>query len=115
MQATEIARGEWEPLFDRLRRDHTGQPVSIETSCWETCSIYQRARGVPLRELRIERSDQPRETVIALTVGESQENAITHTIARPSHVRLEPAERGPDTLRIESEDGIVTTVLFHIT
>jgi len=30
-------------------------------------------------------------------------------------VRLEPAERGPDTLRIESEDGIVTTVLFHIT
>jgi len=115
MALREIARGEWETLLAGLGRDYSGRPVSVETSCWETCSVYQRARNLPLRELRIDALDRPDETAIALTVGDSAASAFTHTIVRPLRILFETAAHGEShRLRVESADGIVTSVLLAV-
>ena len=114
METEHIPRAEWEVLFDRLRQDYAGRSVSIETSCWETCSIYQRARELPLLDVCVHALERPLETVISITVGEDHEDATSHSVARPSHIALERAESGkPAMLRIESEDSIFTTIVLH--
>ena len=51
---------------------------------------------------------------ISISAGELREDHVTHVVLHPSRVALELTEEGAHKgLRIESEDGEMTLVLFR--
>lgn len=111
---TQVPREEWKAFCERISADYEGWQVNVETSCWETCSIYEWARRERLVDIRAEALDTPIQAMITITVGLSTGDRVTHKIGRPSCLQFETASDGrPKMLRIESVDGIVVVIRFH--
>jgi len=53
------------------------------------------------------------DVTISVIVGETRENHAVHQITRPARLSVEEAANGRQAaVRIESEEGVVTTVRF---
>lgn len=114
MTTTEIPRNEWAVFCRQFSRDYAGHPVNIETSCWETCSVYQLARRLPFSNIILTPPDGHEDTTISIMAGETPQEHVVHKVPRPSRLTLEKTgTREPRVLRIESKDGIVAMIVFQ--
>jgi hypothetical protein len=108
----EIPRDEWGEYLDSFSRQHEGWLVRLEVLGAEVGAQFE-AKELPLQgvtaELKGEGSD-----AITIIVGRKGPERVTHTVARPAHVRVEQSEDGADmTLQIEAADGVATLVRFR--
>ena len=110
----EILPGEWERRLFELTHHHAGRRVSLETSCGQTCSIYQMARHQSLRSIRLDPQPNRQGFAISISVGGNGNDLVTHSVANPAQLAIEQGEEGDiRAIRIQSEDGIVAVVRFE--
>ena len=97
--------------MDGFSRQHEGWLVTVEVLGSEVGAQVE-AQGLPLRGVTAELKGG--EDTISITIGGKDAERVTHTITRPTHVRIEQAENGADmALQIESADGVATLVRFR--
>src|SRR5919202_6292676 len=104
MQTEEIPREEWTKFFDAFSRQHEGWLATVEVLGTDL-GAQEEARELPLVGVTADLKGTGKDS-ISIIVGESTDDHITHTIAEPTHVRLEKTETGADeALEIESADS----------
>jgi len=112
MPTEDIPRTEWAPFLDAFSRQHEGWLTTIEVVT-SGLGAHREVRDKPLTGIS---EDRKRGDAASVTVsaGERPEDHVTHVIERPSRVALELTEEGAHKgLRIESESGEMTLVLFR--
>ena len=112
MPTRDIPRAEWAAFLDTFSRQHERWLVSVEVLT-SGLGAHREVRDKPLTGISEDRkSGDPAR--ISISAGERPEDHVTHVISRPSRVALElTAEGAHKGLRIESEDGETTLVLFR--
>jgi hypothetical protein len=108
----DIPRTEWAPFLDAFSRQHEGWLTTIEVVT-SGLGAHREVRDKPLTGIT---EDRKRGDVASVTIsaGDRPEDHVTHVIERPSRVALELTEEGAHKgLRIESENGEMTLVLFR--
>ena len=69
------------------------------------------ARDLPLQGVS---TDSPRSDGVAISVGQSPDNHVTHEVSNPVTIAIERTEAGAErALRIRARDGSTTTVEFR--
>ena len=108
----EIPRDEWVEYLDGFSRRHEGWLVTVEVLGAEIGAQVE-AQELLLRGVTAELKDGGADEINIILGGKGAER-VTHTITRPTHVRIEQAENGADmTLQIEAADGVATLVRFR--
>src|SRR5213083_524812 len=112
MPTQEIPREEWNSFFDSFSRQHEGWLATLEVLGPEI-GAQEEAHELPLEGVSISSGTNEAET-IAITIGKTPEDHISHTILKPAHVWLEQTQDGADAvLEIESEDDSKTLLRFR--
>jgi hypothetical protein len=112
MPTQDIPRTEWAPFLDAFSRQHEGWLTTIEVVT-TGLGAHREVRDKPLTGITEDRIRGDAAS-IAVSAGERPEDHVTHVIERPSRVALELTEEGAHKgLRIESESGEMTLVLFR--
>ena len=112
MPTQEIPRKEWNNFFDTFSRQHEGWLATLEVFGPEI-GAQEEARELPLEGVSIASGTDEPET-IAISIGKSPEDHLSHTIVEPAHVWLEQTEEGANAaLEIESENEIKTLLRFR--
>jgi hypothetical protein len=112
MPTRDIARAEWAAFLDTFSRQHEGWLTTIEVVT-SGLGVHREVRDKPLTGVT---EDRKRGDAASITVsaGERPEDHVTHVIERPSRVAMELTGEGAHKgLRIESESGEMTLVLFR--
>jgi len=112
MPTRDIARAEWAAFLDTFSRQHEGWLTTIEVVT-SGLGVHREVRNKPLTGVT---EDRKRGDAASITVsaGERPEDHVTHVIERPSRVAMELTKQGAHKgLRIESENGEMTLVLFR--
>ena len=111
MPTQEIPRPEWNNFFDSFSRQHEGWPATLEIFGPEI-GAQEEAHELHLEGVSIASGiDEPE--AIAISLGKSPEDHLTHTIVKPTHVWLEQTNEGANAaLEIESEDETKTLLRF---
>jgi hypothetical protein len=108
----DIPRTEWAPFLDAFSRQHEGWLTTIEVVT-SGLGAHREVRDKPLTGITEDRKRGDAAS-ISVSAGERPEDHVTHVIERPSRVALELTEEGAHKgLRIESESGEMTLVLFR--
>lgn len=108
----EIPRDEWIEFFDGFSRQHEGWLAAVEVFGADIGAQVE-ARELPFAGITAEFKGSG-ENMISLLLGEEAEDHVTHTISRPTHVRLEQTAEGANAaLQIESADGTTTLLRFR--
>jgi hypothetical protein len=108
----DIPRAEWAPFLDAFSRQHEGWLTTIEVVT-SGLGAHREVRDKPLTGISEDRKRGDAAS-ISVSAGERPEDHVTHVIERPSRVALELTEEGAHKgLRIESENGEMTLVLFR--
>jgi len=111
MQTREIPRDEWVAFFDSFSRQHEGWLVRLEVF-GSDIGAQVEAEEMPLQGIAADLKDG--EETISIIIGEAPEQHVAHSIAAPTHVRLEETEQGAqEVLQIESADGSTTLLRFR--
>jgi hypothetical protein len=109
MPMRDVPRDEWAEYLDGFSRQHEGWPVTVEVLGAEVGAQVE-AHELPLQGVTAELKGGG-EDAITVIVGGGVVERVTHTVARPAHVRVEQSESGADlTLQLESSDGVATLV-----
>ena len=112
METREIPRNEWGSFFDIFSRQHEGWLATLEIFGQEG-NVQREPRGVPLKGITLT-SVVGESQAIALNLGKTPEDHVSHTINQPSHVWLEQTpERADAALEIESADETKTLLRFR--
>jgi hypothetical protein len=112
MPTQDIPRAEWGPFLDAFSRQHEGWLTTIEVVT-SGLGAHREVRDKPLTGISEDRKRGDAAS-ISVSAGERPEDHVTHVIERPSRVALELTEEGAHKgLRIESENGEMTLVLFR--
>src|SRR2546421_1996125 len=112
MQTQEIPRQEWDSFFDSFSRQHEGWLATLEVFGPEV-GAREEAHELPLEGISIA-SETDKSKSIAISMGKTPEDHISHTITKPEHVWLEKTDEGADAvLEIESEDKAKTLLCFR--
>ena len=112
MPTQEIPRKEWNNFFDTFSRQHEGWLATLEVFGPEI-GAQEEARELPLEGVSIASGTNEPET-IAISIGKSPEDHLSHTIVEPAHVWLEQTEEGANAaLEIESENETKTLLRFR--
>lgn len=112
MPTQDIPRNEWAPFLDAFSRQHEGWLTTIEVVT-SGLGAHREVRDKPLVGISEDRKRSDAAS-ISVSAGERPEDHVTHVIERPSRVALELTEEGAHKgLRIESENGEMTLVLFR--
>jgi hypothetical protein len=112
MRTKEIPRDEWKTFFDTFSRQHEGWLATLEVLGSEI-GAQQEARNLPLEGITATSKDTVPET-IAISLGKTPEDHVTHTITEPARVWLEQTAEGANAaLEIESADQIKTLLRFR--
>jgi hypothetical protein len=110
MTTREIPRDQWREQLDSFSRQHEGWIVRVEI----TDADGQRrteARDLPLQGVS---ADSPRSDAVAITVGQSPDDHVTHEVSQPVGIAIEQTDAGAERgLRIRARDGSTTTVEFR--
>ena len=112
MTTREIPRDEWVAFFDGFSRQHEGWLVAVEV-LGADIGAQVEARELPLGGVTADLKGRD-EGAISITLGESAENHVMHTITAPAHIRLEQTAEGANAaLQIESAGGATTLLRFR--
>ena len=112
MPTREIPRQEWNNFFDSFSRQHEGWLATLEIFGPEI-GTQEEARELPLEGVSIASGTNEPET-IAISIGKSPQDHLSHTIVKPAHVWLEQTEEGANAaLEIESENETKTLLRFR--
>jgi len=112
MPTQEIPRQEWNNFFDSFSRQHQGWLATLEIFGAEI-GAQEEAHELPLEGVSIASGTNEPEA-IAISIGKSPENHLSHTIAKPARVWLEQTDEGANAaLEIESEDETKTLLRFR--
>jgi hypothetical protein len=112
MPTQEIPRDEWTTFFDTFSQQHEGWIASLEVFSPDA-GAQQEARDLPLEGISTTAKDRELET-IAISLGNTPEDHVTHMIAKPTRLWLEQtSQRANAALEIESADEIKTLLRFR--
>jgi hypothetical protein len=112
MATQEISRDEWTTFLDRFSRQHEGWLVTLEVFAPDI-GAQAEARELPLAGISAAAKESEPKT-IAISVGKTPEDHVTHTITEPTRVWLEQTSEGANAaLEIESADGAKTLLRFR--
>ena len=115
MTTQEIPRDEWTTFFDTLGKMPTPKiPAEVVLLEGATHAFdEQEARDLPLEGITATSTGAAPET-IAISIGETPEDHVTHTITGPTRVWLEQTSEGANAaLEIESADEVKTLLRFR--
>lgn len=100
MSTQEISRERWSTFLDTFSRDHVGWLATLEVIGTEI-GAQAEASDLPLEGISMAASaDEPE--AIAVSLGQTSGDHVTHTILKPTHIRLaEAAEGANPALEIE--------------
>ena len=114
MPTQEIQREEWHKFFYAFSRQHEGWLATLEIFAAEV-GAQEEAHELPLEGISIS-SEGSGGTSIAINLGKTPEDHITHTVTKPEHVWLEQTSGGANAaLEIESEDQNKALLRFRST
>ena len=100
MRTREIPRDEWLSFFDEFSRQHEGWLVTVEVLAGESGAQLE-AHDLPL--VGITTDSHGNSETIAIIVGQTIDDHVTHTISEPAQVWLEETDEGAhQALQIES-------------
>jgi hypothetical protein len=112
MPTQEIPRDQWKTFLDSFSRQHEGWLATLEVLGTDI-GAQQEARDLPLEGVTATSRDGAPET-IAISLGKSAEDHVTHTITEPTRIWLEQTSLGANTaLEIESADDVKTLLRFR--
>ncbi len=112
MPTQEIPREDWSNFFDVFSRQHEGWLATLEIFAPEV-GAQEEAHELPLEGVSIA-SGGNADDAIAVNLGKTSENHVTHTIIKPEHVWLEQTSGGANAaLEIESENQHKTLLRFR--
>lgn len=112
MQTREIPRDEWSTFFDAFSRSHEGWLATVEV-LGRDIGAQVEANDLPLVGVTAELKGGETDTV-SIIMGEATGDHITHTVTRPTHVRVEQTESGAvEALQVESAEGSRTLLRFR--
>ena len=112
MPTQDIPRTEWPAFLDAFSRQHQGWLTTVEVVA-TGLGVHREVREKPLTGIS-EDGKRGDLASISISAGELPEDHVTHVVLHPSRVALELTEEGAHKgLRIESEDGEMTLVLFR--
>ena len=112
MTTQEIPRDKWKTFFDTFSRQHEGWLATLEVLGSEI-GAQQEAGDLPLEGITATSKDSAVES-IAISLGKTPEDHITHTITEPTRVWLEQTLLGANAaLEIESADEVKTLLRFR--
>jgi hypothetical protein len=112
MPTQEIPRDEWKTFLDTFSNQHEGWLATLEVLGTDI-GAQQEARDLPLEGISVTSTDDESQE-IAISLGKTPEDHLTHTISQPTHVWLEQTSRGANAaLEIESSDKTKTLLRFR--
>ncbi|HUS10595.1 MAG TPA: DUF5335 family protein [Pyrinomonadaceae bacterium] len=112
MATKEIPREEWTRFLDTFSRQHEGWLVTLEVLAVDI-GAQQEASNVPLEGITTTSIDDESQS-IAINLGKTPEDHVTHTITEPTRVWLEQTSEGANAaLEIESGDEVKTLLRFR--
>ena len=114
MQTREIPRTEWRSFFDTFNRQHEGWLATLEVFSSDI-GAQEQAHELPLEGITV--SSRPgTEEEIAISLGTSAEQHVSHTIADPTRVWVERTNEGANAaLEVEAKDQTKTLLKFRTT
>ncbi len=111
MPTQEIPRHEWSTFFDTFTRQHEGWVSTLEVMGPEI-GAQQEVLNLPLEGISASRASAP--VTIAISLGKTAEDHVTHSITNPTRIWLEQtSEGGNAALEIESADEVKTLLRFR--
>ncbi|HEY3041551.1 MAG TPA: DUF5335 family protein [Pyrinomonadaceae bacterium] len=112
MPTQEIPRDEWKSFFDKFTQQHEGWLASLEIFAPDV-GAQQEALDLPLEGISTTAKENGPQT-IAISLGKTPEDHVTHTIADPTRLWLEQtSQRANAALEIESADEVKTLLRFR--
>ena len=112
MATQEIPRDEWTTFFDGFSRQHEGWLATLEVMGTDI-GAQQEARDLPLGGITATSKGSAPES-IAISLGNTAQDHVTHTITGPTRVWLEQTSQGANAaLEIESADERKTLLRFR--
>lgn len=112
MPTQEIPRAEWNSFFDVFSRQHEGWLATLEVFAPDV-GAQEEAHELPLEGISVASADQSPDS-IAISLGKTPDDHVTHTITKPEHVWLNQTSGGANAaLEIESENETKTLLRFR--
>ena len=112
MSTQEISREAWAEFFHGFSSAHHGWLATIEVLGSEFGAQIE-VRELPFEGITADLPKAGRDS-IALMVGRTPDQHMTHTIVMPTHVRFDQTEEGAnESLQIESASEATTLVRFR--
>src|SRR3989440_10766309 len=112
MQTQEIPRQEWNNFFDSFSRQHEGWLATLEVFGFDV-GAQEEAHELPLEGVSVA-SEADKSESIAINMGKTPEDHVSHTITKPQHVWLEKTDdRADAALEIESAGDSKTLLRFR--
>jgi nucleotide-binding universal stress UspA family protein len=108
MTATPVARDQWRPLLDRISGDYQGGLTTV-TILDKEMSAMPEASALPLTGIVADLSGGQSDT-IELILGDREQSHLTHTIDRPTELRVERPWLNSARLLISDASGTATLV-----
>jgi len=116
MATQEIPSERWRAFLDGFSRQHEGWLVSLEVFGADI-GAQEEAHELPLEGITTElkNNEQGSEPErIAISLGNTPEDHLTHSITGPTHIWLEQTQAGANAaLEIESADETKTLLRFR--
>ena len=114
MSTQEIPREDWNNFFDVFSRQHEGWLATLEVFGPDV-GAQEEAHELPFEGISIA-SEGNGADAIAINLGKTPEDHVTHTITKPEHVWLEQTSGGANAaLEIESENQNKALLRFRST
>lgn len=112
MSTQEIPSTEWNTFLDSFSRQHEGWLATLEV-LGPDIGAQQEARDLPLEGITSTSTDDE-SRAIAISLGKTSEDHVTHAIAKPIRVWLEQTSEGAAVaLEIESADDVKALLRFR--
>ena len=112
MPTQEIPRDEWKIFLDTFSRQHEGWLATVEV-LGRDIGAQEEAHDLPLEGITATSKDSAPEA-IAISLGKTSYDHVTHTVTEPTRVWLEQTSQGANVaLEIESTDDVKTLLRFH--
>lgn len=112
MPTKEIPRGEWNKFLNTFSRQHEGWLATLEVFAVDIGAQAQ-ARNLPLEGITATTTNDDSQS-IAINLGKTPEDHVTHTITRPTRLWLEQTSEGANAaLEFESANEVKTLLRFR--
>lgn len=112
MPTQEIPRDEWTTFLETFSRQHEGWLSTLEIMGADIGAQHE-VSDLPLEGISLASADETTET-IAISLGKTPEDHVTHIVIQPRRIWLEQTAEGANAaLEIESGDDVKTLLRFR--